>query len=158
MKKFTILSALSLFTLFSCTKGDFISSNFELENYNGKTIKNNNGSTPDIPDKVDDNLLKVGAQIFVDITKQNDVTAVFEFPAPNCKETVTWWYEWQYIPEKGNGVKATKDKTLKFHAETNSNIILAIQCKKSNGVKSDVILTSAKVVINEKKKTIHINL
>lgn len=157
MKKITILSALSLLTLFSCTKNDYITSDLDINNIHGKITKNNNGTTPDIPDKVDDNLLKVGAKIFVDITKQNDVTAVFEFPTPNCKETVTWWYEWQYIPVKGGGVKTSYDKTLKFHAETNSNIVLAVQCKKSNGVKSDVILTFAKLIINEKKKIVSLN-
>ena len=155
MKKNALLVAVIMMTLLSCTKSNFLVPEITQDITESKSVKNNNTGTPDIPDMIDDNLLKNGAKIYVDITSKNDVTAVFELPKVNTNEQVTWIYEWFYVPKSGFGVKKSYDKTLKFHAESNSNILLSIQCKKSNGVKSKEILSSVKVVINKTKKKVN---
>ena len=153
MKKNPLLAAVIMMTLLSCTKSNFLVPELTQDIIESKSVKTNNTGNPDIPDMIDDNLLKIGAKIYVDITSKNDVTAVFELPKPNTTEQVTWIYEWLYAPKSGGGVKKSYDKTLKFHAESNSYVLLSVQCKKANGVKSKEILSSAKIVINEKKKS-----
>ncbi len=154
MKKLSILLTLSIFTLFSCTHDNFLLQEATIDKPEGKIVKNNNGTTSDLPDQIDDNLLKSGAKIFVEVSPQNQVVANFELPTPNCEEAVSWWYQWQYIPVKGEGVKISYDKTLKFNANCDSYLLLYIQCTKSDGVKSDIILSGTKIVVNGKQKTL----
>jgi len=84
--------------------------------------------------------------------KKNEVVASFDFPKPNTTEEVSWWFEWKYIPQQKEGVKSCYDKTLKYIAYCNCNVLLYVQCTKADGTKSDVIMTSAKVNLIKKQK------
>ena len=159
MKKLSILLTLSIFTVFSCTHDNFLLPDPTTKDINGKVSINNdanpNPDAPEVLDFIDDELLKSGAKIFVNISKTNQVTANFEFPTPNTEDQVTWWYQWQYIPVKGEGVKTSYDKTLKFNASTDSYLLLYVQCTTMKGVKSDIILSGTKIILNGKQKKVH---
>ncbi len=111
------------------------------------------GNTPPL-ENIDQNLLKVGAVINLYVDEKNEVTATFDFPKPNTTEQVSWWFQWKYISQPNEGVKSCSDKTLKYMAYSDSNVLLYVQCTKANGMKSDIILTSAKVNLFTKKKQI----
>ena len=153
MKKTIIPFAITVLSVYSCTPDNFILQNPTIQIEQGKFSGNNTNSTPDVPEKIDENLLNTGAKIHIDITKQNQVTAYFEFPEPNCSEIVSWWYRWEYIPVKSGGVKSSYDKTLIFDAANESTLLLYVQCTKPNGVKSNMILSGAKVVFKTKVKS-----
>ncbi|HMG15687.1 MAG TPA: hypothetical protein VK590_09580, partial [Saprospiraceae bacterium] len=60
--------------------------------------------------------------------------------------------QWNYIQQQKDGVKSSTDKTLKYIAYCDSNVLLYIQCTKADGTKSDIIMTSAKVNLIKKQK------
>ena len=154
MRKTLVPFVLALLSINACTPDSILAFDPTHQIEQGKKSVKNNDSTPDIPDKIDEDLLNTGAEIHLIVTKQNLVTASFEFPKAKTTEIVTWWYKWEYIPVKGAGVKSSYDKTLKFNADSENYVLLYVQCTKSNGVKSNIILSGAKILFNTKTKIV----
>ena len=151
MRKTLIPAAFVLLSFSACTPDSFLSLNPTQEIVQGKKGGNNNTSTPDLPDIIEETLLKEGAKIHLILTKQKMVTATFEFPQPNTPEIVNWWYKWEYLSDKGAGVKSSYDKTLNFEAGFESTVLLYVQCIKQDGTKSNIILSGEKIIFNPKK-------
>ena len=143
MKIHLLLSSITLISLISCTKEDFINPVISTDNNTEVSTRST--------ENIDQNLLKTGAKINLFVNEKNEVTATFEFPTANTTEIVSWWYEWHYSMKQMDGVKSCSDKTLKFTAYCDSYVSLSIQCTKPNGVKSEVKMTSAKVSMMYKK-------
>jgi len=149
MKTLSILLSISFVSFFSCTKDSLLAP--EMFNINKPGTASSVGNNPPL-ENIDLNLLKTGAVINLYLDEKNQVTASFDFPKPNTEEVVSWWYQWNYIQQQKDGVKSSTDKTLKYIAYCDSNVLLYIQCTKADGTKSDIIMTSAKVNLIKKQK------